>query len=60
MDLNSLTPAQRQLRGNIRSFCLPMTLPELLKEHQISLDRNDTFRAACIKELALEWVKENL
>lgn len=49
-----MTPAQRQQRQNIRNFLLVATEQELQKELEISLERNDAFRAECIREMQKE------
>jgi hypothetical protein len=54
MDIKALLPHQRQIRMNVRNFLLPATLDESQKELEISLEKGDAFRAACIKE----WISE--
>lgn len=54
MKLEGLTPAERQTRMNVRNFLLIATLAELVRELEISMERNDLFRARCIRELIEE------
>lgn len=42
------------LRQTIRNFLLTATLEELEKERRLSLERNDSFRAAVIEEMIHE------
>lgn len=46
-----MTPAQYSTRANIRNFLLTATMAELAREKEISLERGDQFRAACVQEL---------
>jgi hypothetical protein len=54
MELANLTSAERQQRMNIRNFLLVATEKELRVELQFALENRDTFKAACIQELAAE------
>lgn len=56
MDKTTLTPAQRQIRMNVRNFLLVATIDELKIELAISEKTSDTFRAACVQELLDEAV----
>jgi hypothetical protein len=58
MDKNTLTPAQRQIRMNVRNFLLVATIEELEVELKISKDTGDTFRAECVQELLDEAIGE--
>lgn len=49
-----VTPAQRQHRMNVRNFLMVATPEELRKELDISEERGESFRAACIRELMEE------
>lgn len=46
-----LTQAQKTVRSNVRNFLIIATLPELQREFNLSLERNDHFRAKCVREL---------
>jgi hypothetical protein len=49
-----LTPAQRQLRQNVRNFLLIATIPELEQELEISEGDRKTF----VQELLTEAISE--
>ncbi len=51
MDRSTLTPMQDSQRCAVRNFLMLATLAELRAERAISLERGETFRAACIAEL---------
>jgi hypothetical protein len=51
----SISDRDRQLRMNIRNFLLIATLAELEREECISRERNDPFRAQCVRELIAEY-----
>jgi hypothetical protein len=51
LDRATLTPAQHQIRWNVRNFLLTATIAELVREKELSLERGDPFRAECIQEL---------
>lgn len=53
-----LTPQQRQIRMAVRNFLLPATREQMVKELEISLERNDMFRAKCVQECIDEHDKE--
>lgn len=55
MDVSKLTPAQRQLRQNVRNFLLVATIEELEVELTIG---NDPFRKECVQELLDEAIAE--
>lgn len=59
MDVTAIPAWQRQLRSNIRAFLLVATADELRRELEISVERNDEFRAACIRELIAETATED-
>jgi hypothetical protein len=46
---------ERQVRTNVRNFLLAATLPELLKEKQISEEQKDTLRTKFVQELIDEY-----
>jgi len=50
----TLTAAQRQTRMNIRNFLLTATPDQLRTELALSLQREDLFRADCIREILAE------
>lgn len=54
LDRETMTQQQRQMRMNIRNFLLVATPEELQGELQLSIERNDSFRADCIRELIEE------
>jgi hypothetical protein len=51
MDLAKLGEFQRTVRSNVRAFLLVASRAELEREQQISRERGDQFRAACVQEL---------
>ncbi len=51
MNVEMLTSTQRQVRQAVRNFLLTATPEELKREKEISLERNDQFRAQCVQEL---------
>jgi hypothetical protein len=55
MDTSTLSSGQHQLRMNVRNFLLTATLNELKRELELSNERKDTFRAACVQELIDSW-----
>ena len=54
MDVSKLTPAQRQIRQNVRNFLLIATIEEL----EVELTIGDDFRKQCVQELLDEAIKE--
>lgn len=56
-ELEELTPAQRQIRMNVRNFLLVATVQELEIELRIS-NTNDNFRAVCVKQLLVQAIRE--
>lgn len=59
MNIDKLTPAERRVRQTIRDFLLTASLDELKREEEISIERGDYFRAACVQELINETIKDN-
>lgn len=55
MDTSKLTPAQRQTRSNVRNFLLTANRAQLEAEINISEERGDEFRRACVQELLDEY-----
>jgi hypothetical protein len=53
-----LTADQRNVRASVRNFMLCASPAEIRKEIVISLDRGDSFRAACCLEVLLEELPE--
>jgi len=49
-----MTDREKAIRRDIRAFLMVATMDELRRELQISLDKGDAFRAACIRELIEE------
>lgn len=54
MDRETMTPAQRQTRMNVRNFLLIATPAQLAQELEIAVKQGDVFRTNCIKELISE------
>ena len=46
--------SKRRIREAVRAFLMVATMPELLAERALSIERGDTFRADCIDELIRE------
>ncbi len=57
-ELEELTPAQRQIRMNVRNFLLVATIEELETELRISNNTNDNFRAVCVRQLLDQAIRE--
>lgn len=57
-ELEELTPAQRQIRMNVRNFLLVATIEELETELRISNKTNDNLRAVCVKQLLTKAIAE--
>ena len=57
-ELEELTPAQRQIRMNIRNFLLVATIEELATELRISKNQNDNLRAVCVRQLLDQAIRE--
>ena len=53
--INNLTPAQRQLRQNVRNFLLTASIPELERELQLSTNPD---RKRFVQELLDEAIAE--
>ncbi len=51
MNLENLTPNQRDIRAMIRGFLILATPQQLQREKEIAEEQKDTFRADCIQEL---------
>ena len=58
MALDNLTLDERQFRLNVRNFLLVATSQELRKEWQMSIERGDKLRAACVQEIIEERLTE--
>lgn len=54
MMMTDLSADQRRVRSAVRAFLMLATRAELSREFAISLERRDTFRAACVDELIAE------
>lgn len=54
MDVSKMPNYKRQLRMNVRNFLLLATEIELKKELELSMDREDLFRAECVQEIINE------
>jgi hypothetical protein len=51
---DKLNPSQRATLMNVRNFMMLANEVELRRELEISLERGDEFRAACVRELIIE------
>jgi hypothetical protein len=49
----------RQLRQNVRNFLLPMTVVEVQRELELSVEAGDTVRAGYVKEFLCELETES-
>lgn len=52
--MDNLSESQKQLRVNIRAFLLTATIEQMVKEIEISEEKNDRFRVDVIKEMLRE------
>ena len=52
--IGRMTPQERQIRESVRSYLLVATTEEMRGELQLSIDREDFWRAICITELMIE------
>lgn len=57
-ELEELTPAQRQIRMNVRNFLLVATIQELETELRISKESKDNLRAVCVRQLLDQAIRE--